>query len=489
MSRVVSAGVSRRSIVASILALTIGLVVGLTPSAFPATGRAPTKIDPRVAQQLRAHGTANFWVMFTKTADLSAARSIKDWNARGAYVLSRLTGAASASQRAFRSYLDRHGVRYQAFWIVNGIRVTGGTAAVANAAAARPEVARIAPAWHAYVSRYTVGTRVPTSTDGFEWNIKNIKANKVQKKLGDKGAGTVVANIDTGVQYNHPALVNQSRGNLGGGNFDHNYNWWDPSHVCSNNTPCDNVGHGSHTMGTMVGLDGANKIGVAPAAKWIAAKGCETNSCSDTALTSSAQFVTAPTDLNGNNPDPSKRPDVVNNSWSGGGGNSWYQAYVTAWVAAGIFPQFANGNSGPSCHTSGSPGDYVNSYSAGAYDINNNIASFSSRGPSAFGSEIKPNIAAPGVNVRSSVPTNGYAVFSGTSMASPHVAGTVALIISKNPSLRGDVNAIRTLLDNSGTDVNALTCGGTLDDNDVFGEGRLNALSAVQAAILEGKQG
>ena len=168
------------------------------------------------------------------------------------------------------------------------------------------------------------------------------KMDACAKKLGDKGAGTVVANIDTGVQYNHPALVNQYRGNLGGGNFDHNYNWWDPSHVCSNNTPCDNVGHGSHTMGTMVGLDGA------PAAKWIAAKGCETNSCSDTALTSSAQFVTAPTDLNGNNPDPSKRPDVVNNSWSGGGGNSWYQAYVTAWVAAGIFPQFANGNSAPS---------------------------------------------------------------------------------------------------------------------------------------------
>jgi subtilisin family serine protease len=232
----------------------------------------------------------------------------------------------------------------------------------------------------------------------------------------------------------------------------------------------------------MVGLAGANKIGVAPDAKWLAAKGCETNSCSDSSLLSAGQFILAPTNLQGQSPDPSKRPDVVNNSWGGGGGDTFYQATVNSWVASGIFPQFSNGNSGPNCHTSGSPGDFQNTYSAGAYDINNAIASFSSRGPSSFGNEIKPNIAAPGVNVRSSVPTNSYGLLSGTSMASPHVAGTVALIISKNPSLRGNINAIRNLLDNGATDVNATSCGGNLDDNDIFGEGRLNALASVQAA-------
>ena len=95
----------------------------------------------------------------------------------------------------------------------------------------------------------------------------------------------------------------------------------------------------------------------------------------------------------------------MNNSWAGTGADTFYQATVDAWVASGIFPQFSNGSSGPSCGTVGAPGSYVNAYAAGAYDINNNIASFSSRGPSPFGGEIKPNIAAPGVNIRSSVPT------------------------------------------------------------------------------------
>ena len=90
------------------------------------------------------------------------------------------------------------------------------------------------------------------------------------------------------------------------------------------------------------------------------------------------------------------------------------------------------------------------------------------------------------MNVRSSVPTNTYAVFSGTSMASPHIAGTVALIISKNSALRGNIGALRTLLDNSGIDVNSLGCGGNLDDNNNFGEGRLDALAAVSAAVKEG---
>ncbi len=485
MSRAAQLG-SRTRLVAVCVALTVGVLV-VAPTAF-SSPEFSGKIDLKLSQQLQARGTANFWVMFSAKTNLSAATSIKSWDARGWYVYNHLTSTANASQRGFRSFLDRNHVNYQAFWIVNGIYIKGGTAAIAGAAAARPEVSRVRADWHATVSKYTVGTRIPAGTDGFEWNISNIKANKVQKRLGDKGAGTVVASIDTGVQYNHPALVNQYRGNLGGGTFNHNYNWWDPAHVCGNNTPCDNVEHGTHTMGTMVGLDGANKIGVAPQAKWMAAKGCESNSCSSSSLTSSAQFITAPTDLNGQNPDPSKRPDVVNNSWGGGGGDSWYQSYVTAWVSAGIFPQFSNGNSGPSCHTSGSPGDYQNSYSAGAYDINNAIANFSSRGPSSFGGEIKPNIAAPGVNVRSSIPTNSYGTLSGTSMASPHVAGTVALIISKNPSLRGNISQLRTILDNSGRDVNSTTCGGTTDDNDVFGEGRLNALNAVQHAALAGQK-
>jgi hypothetical protein len=147
-------------------------------------------------------------------------------------------------------------------------------------------------------------------------------------------------------------------------------------------------------------------------------------------------------------------------------------------VAAGIFPQFANGNSGPFCGSSGSPGDYTETYSAGAFDASNNIAEFSSRGSSFFG-DTKPNIAAPGVDVRSSVPGGEYGFNSGTSMASPHVAGTVALMWSASPLLMGDVATTRTLLDQTAGDVDDQSCGGTATDNNVWGEGRLDAFTAV----------
>ena len=144
-------------------------------------------------------------------------------------------------------------------------------------------------------------------------------------------------------------------------------------------------------------------------------------------LLSSGQWILAPTDLNGENPDPSKRPDIVNNSWGGGPGDPFYLATVQAWRAAGIIPVFSSGNPGPFCGEGGSPGDFNEVFSAGATDINDNIADFSGRGPSVFG-KVNPDVAAPGVNVMSSVPGGGYEAFAGTSMAAPHVAGTIALV-------------------------------------------------------------
>ncbi len=190
----------------------------------------------------------------------------------------------------------------------------------------------------------------------------------------------------------------------------------------------------------------------------------------------------APTDLSGQNPRPDLRPHVVNNSWgSNNGADTFFQATVQAWLASGIFPAFATGNAGPSCNTVGSPASYPESYGVGAFDINNAIAGFSSRGaaPASVGGEIKPNIAAPGVNVRSSLNNSDYGVLSGTSMATPHTAATVALMWSAAPVLVGDVAQTRALLDQTAIDVSDLTCGGTAADNNVWGEGRLDAFAAV----------
>jgi hypothetical protein len=466
---------NRLAIPAALAALVV--VVALLP-ATATSAQTSAPVPASVQAELAATGKATFWVVLRGQADLASASSTQGWAARGAAVVDALKSTAARDQAGVIAALRQAGADVQPFWVVNAVRVVGGQAAL-DAVVGRSDVQEIrAP------RTYTLPTPrkglTQPAVDAIEWGIDRINANDVWSTYGIRGEGIVVANIDTGVQFNHPALVNQYRGNLGGGAFDHNYNWFDPSGICSNPEPCDNVDHGSHTMGTMVGSDGgANEIGVAPGARWIAAKGCESTSCSDSALLQSGQWVLAPTDLNGDNPRPDLRPNIVNNSWgSTDGSDPFYQSTVQAWVASGIFPSFSNGNSGPSCGTVGSPGSYPESYGAGAFDINGNIADFSSRGDSPFGGETKPDIAAPGVDVRSSIP-GGYDSFSGTSMAAPHVSGTVALMWSAAPSIVGDVATTRTLLDQTAVDTADGQCGGTAQDNNVWGEGQLDAFAAV----------
>lgn len=422
-------------------------------------------------------GTAPFFVVFGDRTPLAAAYRIQDWAARGRFVVQSLQATANRSQNGVRGYLQGHKIDYTPFWVENKIYIPKGTLELARDLAQRPEVAAIIPeVIYSIPPPQTSGSAVQS----VGWNISLIGADQVWTRYGSRGAGMVVANIDTGVQYNHPALVNQYRGNLGGGFFNHSGNWYDPGNVCGG-APCDNVGHGSHTMGTMVGDDGgANQIGVAPGAQWIACKGCASNTCSSSSLTSCAQWILAPAG------DSGKRPNIVNNSWGGGGGDAWYQSYVQSWVAAGIFPAFSIGNSGPKCSTAGPPGDYLQSFASGATDSIDNIASFSSRGPSAFGG-VKPDVSAPGVNIYSSVPTNSYAYYSGTSMASPHTAGAVALLWAILPSYNGNIPATESLVENNtAIRTTTETCGGVAagaSPNSTYGYGRINAQRTVDNGV------
>lgn len=428
-----------------------------------------------------AGANTTFWVVLRDKADLSGAKAQGNWLNRGQAVVQQLKNTAAASQANLRALLKGRGVDHKTFWIVNALRVTAD-AATMKALAARPDVERIVPD-----GVYTIPKPVPTtgtaSVQGVEWNISRIRAPDAWASFGAQGDGITIASIDTGVQFDHPALVSTYRGNLGGGSFRHDYNWYDPSRTCGSPSlePCDNVDHGTHTMGTMVGDDGgANKIGVAPGAKWIAVKGCETNDCSTESLLAAGEWVLAPTDLNGLNPRADLRPHIVNNSWGSASGDPFYEGIVDAWLAAGIFPAFSSGNDGPGCSSSGSPGDYAATYSSGAFDSAGAIADFSGRGPAAVDGSVKPNLAAPGVDVRSSIPGNGYTAYSGTSMASPHTAATVALMWSAAPSLVGDIAATRALLDQTAVDTADRTCGGSSSNNNVWGEGRLDAYAAVE---------
>jgi subtilisin family serine protease len=458
---------------------------------FPllASANQPTlplaKIDEKVIQLATVQDETTFWVLLRDQADLKPAKNFKNWKDRGTFVAERLQAIAENSQKGIRGLLKSRGKKHESFWIVNAIKVTADQATIKELAA-RPEVQEIL-ADESYPVPDPIDGKEEPRLETIEWNIDRIGAPRVWSTFNTRGEGIVVANIDTGVLHTHAALTNQYRGRQADGTFNHNYNWHDPANACANGraAPCDNNGHGTHTMGTIAGDDGApgtNQIGVAPRVKWIAAKGCESSSCSTSSLLSSGQWVLAPTDLNGQNPRADLRPNIVSNSWGGGPNNTFYRATVQAWVASGIFPVFSNGNSGPGCATSGSPGDYPESYSVGAFDVNNGIASFSSRGSSAFGGIVKPNIAAPGVNVRSAWNNGQYNSISGTSMAAPHVAGTVALMWSAAPSIVGDIEATRALLNQTATDTSDLACGGTAANNNVWGEGKLNAFAAVDQA-------
>ncbi|MGW4795651.1 S8 family serine peptidase [Nonomuraea sp. NPDC004297] len=462
----------------------IATVAGLlVPQAAAQAAPDPGKIDATVQAQLAQDDKATFWVRMKGSADLSGARRALAKETKAELVFEAKNEQAETSQEGLRKLLDARHADYVPYWIVNAVKVTADEK-LAGEIAKLAEVERIAPIRTLALPEPVAGTpqaRVKAQDAAVEWNIDRINAPRVWDETGNRGEGIVIANIDSGVQFDHPDLAGSYRGRNPDGSYTHDYNWFDPAGICPTAAPCDNNDHGTHVMGTMVG---ANGIGVAPGARWIAAKGCEVNTCTDASLLKAGEWMVRPTDLSGRNPRPDLAPDIVNNSWGGDGFDPFYKEVVDAWLAAGIFPAFANGNEGPACQTSGSPGQYVTAYSAGAFDSAGALYARSSKGAGEDG-EIKPNIAAPGVNVRSSIP-GGYDAFTGTSMASPHVAATVALIWSGSPGLQGNVAATRPLLDGTAVDVSDTSCGGTAADNNVWGEGKLDSYAAVLAAPDEG---
>jgi uncharacterized repeat protein (TIGR01451 family) len=467
-------------------------------AAVPGLGR----VDDKIFQDIAASpdGTADFIVIVDGQADLSAAYTITDWSARGHYVYNSLKEFSDQYQVGVRQLLARQGFDYTPLYIVNGLLVRGGTANLVNSLAARPDVLQIVGNHQIAVEdtqpvgleRLLQPVEAPTA---IEWNILKVKADQVWNTFGVRGEGAVVAEIDTGTQWDHPALKSHYRG-WDGSTANHNYNWFDPYKQCApeGRIPCDPGAHGTHVMGTMVGDDGGpNQIGVAPGARWISCKGGDAVSgyLLTNELLQCAEWILAPFDLNGNNPNPDMRPHAVNNSWGGGNADYWFTGAVSSWRAAGIFPAFSNGNSGPACSTAGSPGDNWNTFSSGASDINDAIAGFSSRGPSLYYGIGKPNITSPGVNIRSSVPGSTYqSGWSGTSMASPHTAAAVALIWSAALELIGQIDTTAWLLESTALTITTTeTCGGDTPashPNNTYGWGRLDTYNAVATALAGG---
>lgn len=374
----------------------------------------------------------------------------------------RLRAAAELSQASLLAELRSKGVEHRAFWVSNAV-----WARVARAdlewLQARADVRRIdidAP----------MPQRLPRSevaaakaTSAIEWGVQRVNAPAFWAR-GFRGQGVVIGGQDTGYQWNHPALRAQYRG-WDGVSADHNYHWHDAIHALTQGgsnicgvdaqAPCDDNGHGTHTMGSMVGDDGVgNQIGVAPAARWIGCRNMERGDGRPATYLECFQWFMAPTDLAGNNPDPGRAPHIINNSWGcppseGCSSVGMLRQAVENLRNAGILVVVSAGNSGPSCGTiDTAPSPYAASFSVAASDINDDIAVFSSRGPGAGEDPFlaKPDITAPGVQVRSSVRNGAYGNSSGTSMAGPHVAGVAALLMSMKPHLRGRPAEVESLL-------------------------------------------
>jgi serine protease AprX len=476
----------------------------LTVAWQPANPPQPPSVSARAWQATAQGRRTDILITALGYPDLSPARNLRGKEAKTRFVAQTLIDHAERAQGQLRAALRARGWEIFPLWLTNQITVRNADRALLRWLAAREDVAyvdldvKMRGIQHGLLPR-----PIPHSPLTVEWGVQRVNAPQVWA-LGYTGQGIVVANLDTGVRWDHNALKPNYRG-WNGITVTHDYNWFDaaPDSGPPSAVPQDLNEHGTHTTGTSVGDDGAgNQIGVAPGARWIACR----NMAGYSGIGSVAryvacfQFALAPTDVNGNAPNPALSADITSNSWAcdpkyGEVGCEVPTALVTATQVlrdAGIMVIAAAGNSGPECDTVRlAPATLDQAFAVGATDSSDVIAGFSSRGPSTLTGRLKPDLVAPGVSVRSALAgsTTSYGSLSGTSMATPHVAGVAALVWSAAPDLRGEVALTEDLLRRTARPLTttAQTCSGvpgTDVPNNTYGYGLVDALAAVKAATL-----
>jgi serine protease AprX len=418
-----------------------------------------TSIDPGLKAVLASSQGNEMLTVIVKLrqqADLSQVNGA-DHAARLQGVIRALQATAGATQGPLNGLLKARQAqgsvaRFEPLWVFNAFSVTATPAVIAELAS-QPDVLSITPD-DIHIVEASYGTP--------EANISLVGAPSLWD-MGVTGQGVVVASMDSGVDVSHPDLATRWRG---GSN-----SWFDP-YGQHPTTPTDLSGHGTWTMGIMVGGDaGGTSIGAAPSAQWAAVKIFDDQGGSTaTAIHQGFQWLLDPD----GNPNTTDAPQVVNNSWTFAypGCNLEFEPDLESLSAAGILPVFAAGNGGPYSDSSYSPANNPAAFAVGATDDNDQIYGYSSRGPTTCGGSTGPypEMVAPGVNVLSSDLLGGYQINSGTSLAAPHVAGGLALLLSVYPNLTATDQA------------NALTASavdlGVAGPDDVYGYGRLDLLAA-----------
>jgi hypothetical protein len=427
------------------------------------------------------HGERLFVVM-REQADLTGLDRVTGRAERIRATRDRLVRTAERSQAALRDQLRRAHLRYTPYYLVNGVEVEGGPA-VRGWLARRSDVDRVllSQRLRPLPARAPAATGSLPAPAGPAWNIAMVQADRVWRELGSTGTGIVVGTSDSGVDGTHPALRDRFRGG--------DDSWFDPWR--HSRTPTDHNGHGTHTLGTAVGGAG---VGVAPGARWIGCVNLDRDLGNPALYLDCLQFMLAPFPFGGDpwrDGRPERAPHVLTNSWGcpeleGCDLGALRQA-TAALRAAGIFVVAAAGNSGPRCGSvDDPPAPYPDVFTVGAVDSRRRVAAFSSRGPTAAGAG-KPDLVAPGVGVLSARPGGGYGRDTGTSMATPHVAGVVALMWSANPALIGDLDRTAEILRGTAGGATATYLSNRARDRcgapaNVTGAGVVDAYAAVRAA-------
>lgn len=408
----------KREMRTAVIAASLLLLFYISPSLG---GEIERELD-EVLQTSEPDQEIEVLITFTGKADLKPFKELER-SVRTEEIVKELKRKEETLEKPVREHLvAKKAKEMKSLWIANTMAARVKVKEVKELAL-QPGVESVKLDATVQATPVTYGTVAPS-----EWNLVAIRAPELWN-MGITGRGIVMANMDTGVDLNHPDL---SRNWRGGSN-----SWYDPNgeHLF----PYDANGHGTQVMGIMAGGGtSGTAIGVAPDALWIAVK-----IFNDSGVTTLSkihlgfQWLLDPD----HNPATNDVPDIVNNSWGLGNINGCsleFQADIQALKESGIQVVFSSGNSGPNPMTSESPANNQGSISVGAVDDGLNIAAFSGRGPSACGN-IYPEFAAPGVNVKTADLTyggvfrNSYAFVSGTSYASAHISGGIALLLSGFP--------------------------------------------------------
>jgi serine protease AprX len=468
------------------------------------------KIDIKLQSVTRTSKQAVVIVM-KEQADISPVRDIKGKDAKATFVYHTLLNKANETQGELLQFLKKEGISHRSFYIVNMISAMMDLSTIERIAT-REDVSKIIQDGSFKMLDQPESDRSsnPSGSRAPIWNLTQIGAPAVWS-MGYTGQNVVIGGQDTGYAWEVNAIKSKYRG-WNGSVADHNYNWHDAIHfdnpmsmgtnLCGFNSPfpCDDNNHGTHTMGTMVGSvdNNGDEIGVAPGAKWIGCRNMENGYGTLTTYVECFEWFLAPYPVTGGAGDPTKMPHVINNSWgcpTVEGCNTTNFATMEAALNnlrnAGCVIVVSAGNAGPNCNSVDDPAAiFSGSFSVGATNNSNGIANFSSRGAvSVDGSfRLKPNISAPGVDIRSCLRNGTFANYQGTSMAGPHVAGLVALLISANPQLAGEVDKIEDIIEQTALNLTTSTqsCDGvpgTSIPNNTFGWGRIDAVEAVNIAM------